>query len=494
LSLYNSVAMLHYHVHGTSSLSTEPIETVIPFPTGPADLTSAIQFPRPSESVQAATSGVNDVSPTSTGMVQQASEDTSTQRSPSSSPPESPARATTRVLPASQPLEEFHAVEKAILASPYILPQDLLLDKPNPSSPKHIQQPSESTDVPSDQTQSSKTKDETTSDSMTSKEEEFFAELKMRGSQGRSLSKPLQKALESSMAMSAFTEINADDADISDNDSLADLVEDYSFRDNEDGDLQSSPFLEHTRPRTPILEDDEELSLYLKSPPPSPQRSFLPQKDEKTSSEMEERMDGQGNDGAEQLKRNTSVQRKGQEYLAQFLARRNPSVTTPLPVHPTTQSASPLLRRRNLRISPTTILLSILVLLSLSANIFLFTKLYEYQTPQTARLDDIMSPGKVGKTFDIFTPTTKWWQLYHLRNDPVEVIPVAVPSRAARISHSWRHVWETGWSDWNDWTGWKGWGGHRRKRIRWRHEERVIDILGQAQIVVYGVLQRVLGL
>jgi len=324
-----------------------------------------------------------------------------------------------------------------------------------------------------------------------SKEEEFFAELKMRGSQGRSRSKPLQKAnMESSMAMSAFTEINADDADISDDDSLADLVEDYSFRDHEDGDLQSSPFLEHTRPRTPILEEDEELSLYLKSPPSSPQRSFLPQKDENPSSEMEQRMDGQGND-VEQLKRNTSVQRKGQEYLAQFLARRNPSVTTPPPIHTPTQSASPLLRRRNLRISPSTILLSILVLLSLSANIFLFTKLYEYQIPQLARLDDIMSPGKVGETFDIFTPTTKWWQLYHLRNDPVEVISVAVPSRAARISHSWRHVWETGWSDWK---GWKGWGGHRRKRIRWRHEERVIDILGQAQIVVYGVLQRVLGL
>lgn len=285
---------------------------------------------------------------------------------------------------------------------------------------------------------------------------------------------------------------------MSDSDSLADLVADYSFHDNNDGNLQSSPFLEYTRPKSPALEEDMDLSTYLKSPPPSPQRSFLTREGGYTSPDGSKDLGGSTvveESGEGDLRRNTSIQRRGQEYLSQFLARRNPSTTrtTNNPSISTSSStASQLAARRKFVISPTTILLGILVLVSLAANIFLFTRLYEYQSPRVPRLEDVMSPGKVGETFDIFTPSTKWWQLYHLKTKPVEVIPIAVPSRATRISYSWRHLWETGWGD--TWVGLKGWGGRRRRRIRWRHEERVINVLGRAQIMIYDVLQRVLGL
>src|SRR5579862_3382863 len=246
LSLYNSVAMLHYHIHGTSSPSTEPTETVSPFQTSATELATAMQI-------------LHGTQPTDTSAtIQKASAMTSTEerpertgvsRSPSTSPPRSPARVPTNVLPAAQPLEEFQAVEKAILASPYILPQDLLPQKTTTTS-QQIQQPR--SDHNEDLSSSSmitmiKVKDGEPSTSMTkSKEEEFFAELKMRGSQGRSRGKagkkkPMEISTES-MEMSAFTEItaaDAADADISDDDSLADLVADYSFRDHDDGELQS---------------------------------------------------------------------------------------------------------------------------------------------------------------------------------------------------------------------------------------------------------------
>jgi hypothetical protein len=492
LSLYNSVAMLHYHIHGTSSPSTQPTETVSPFQTSATELATAMQIlqgPQTTDTAMAVQSTA------ATAKTDERSEATGESRSPSTSPPRSPARVPTNVLPSSQPLEEFQAVEKAILASPYILPQDLLPKKSTTPS-QQIQQPI--ADHNEDLSSSSiitmiKVKEGEPGTSMTkSKEEEFFAELKMRGSQGRSRGKARKKQPETpteSLEMSAFTEItaaDAADADISDDDSLADLVADYSFRDDDDGELQSSPFLEYTRPKSPVL-DEMDLSMYLKSPPSSPQRSFAIRSEENA---MPEDTQVKGTTGGTtwdgDLKRNTSVQRRGQEYLSQFLARRKPSTTTPATTTPSTK----LDRARKYTISlpsPFTILLSVVIILSLAANLFLFTKLYEYQSPRIPRLEDVMSPGKVGETFDIFTPSTKRWQLYHLKNKPVEVVPIAVPSRATRISYNWRQGWETWWK------GYK-WGGQRRRRIRWRHEERVIDVLGRAQIVVYGVLQRLLGL
>jgi hypothetical protein len=55
-----------------------------------------------------------------------------------------------------------------------------------------------------------------------------------------------------------------------------------------------------------------------------------------------------------------------------------------------------------------TLLVYITLILSLLANILLAVKLHSAQSSQR-NLEQIMTPGKVGETFEIFTPEINWW-------------------------------------------------------------------------------------
>src|SRR5271170_5753232 len=189
LSLYTSVALLHYHIHQA------PQTPITPLP----GITAGLGREMPEDVILSSESQ----SPTSS-------------RSHNSSTAGSLPK-TTKVLPADQALEEFIAVEAALTRSPYILPRDML---PTTSGTPHGAGYTTETKEHNMQVEVDKVKIESGEENV--KDEELARQI-------------------------GETE-----------DVLSELVEGYSRDDETDvkslRSVPSSPFIEFTKPRIPVVE------------------------------------------------------------------------------------------------------------------------------------------------------------------------------------------------------------------------------------------------
>jgi hypothetical protein len=318
---------------------------------------------------------------------------------------------TSRLLPADEPLEEFHAIETAFIKSPYVIPDDLLSHKPK--------------------TAASETNETTTAP-------------------------PAESTQEIDMLASDTTDVTLMDG--SDRDSLVELVEGYSF---EQESVKSSPFIDFTSPRVPVLNstpptpspavDDpcNDLTAPPITKPTQPNvgpilsatRKSLDTKNDEAPrvptchfhqampdayAEPASTLTTTPSSEVPTLQRMPSIQRRGQEYLYQFLAKRKSSppttnatpTTTALNANPTTTTAiinpPPQPQPRVLCVSLLTLALWIILVLSLLANIILVAKVYELQIPQSPPPQKVnykpVTPGVAGETLEIFKPQSYWWE------------------------------------------------------------------------------------
>lgn len=407
----------------------------------------------------------------------------------------------TRVLKEDKALEEFIAVEKALTKSPYILPQDVV---------------------------NSSTRNE-------------VVESETRKQETGTILGPANEMEEDLLPEPEVSE--------SERDGLVDLVEGYSRDDDaETQSPQSSPFVEHTKPAKlvdrdlPLSPVPHTLPQTLASPILSPQpmheesdkidpiegvtSGLLDNYTEKsttlqpipvendddqigdptdppldnntiqksTPSQEEERLLATQSEST--VTRMPSIQRRGQEYLAQFLAKQKSKSSTSSSSSSTKpHSAPPHTPERN-RQSLLTVILYIGIFVSLIGNIFLITKVYQLQTDMLSpemRLDKIMKPGRVGETFEIFTSPSSNWRIWMAqKKENVEVESPALPPQVDTVKIQT-------WSISNILSGQPKVDvpentaiGHT---VMEEEEEGMLQtLLGETQIFIYGIVVKILRL
>ena len=342
ISLYTSVALLHYHIHQHAP-RTEYLDTS-ELPS--SEIGSASTTPSPRRVAH--------------------------------------GRRTTTALGGG--LDTFVAVEDAVKRNPYMLPSGIL----------------------------------TREQSM---EELVLQEARRKRS---------QESMMSSMSGRSGEEVSE-----AERDSVVALLEGYSNEESQPitTSPQSSPFIEHSKaaylreedgfqlptsrhqtillpgesqflgPLTPAATVDEDDHLFQST---TTTHDAIPENQNLTPpvTTLEPTSTGTTPPAVTDIKRMPSVQRRGAEYLAQFLAKRKSSPTqTPLPPSQT----QPANKTRNTfdHVSILRLILYFLVLISVIANIFLATQIYGTLKPLDVRLNGVMKPGKVGETFDIFGPSAK---------------------------------------------------------------------------------------
>lgn len=404
LSLYTSVALLHYHIHHTPTTTCE--QTCVPAETSPLPEPNSPSG-SPSRSTSASTSPANSI------------------------------RRTSKVLAQERAMEEFIAVERAIAQSPYILPQDII------PSPKPIK----SVDTVVLENSVGKTDEESKDD----------------------------------------TEVRESEPD-----SLVEILQGYTDQDEISiRSIQSSPVIEHARPVSADVDTHSVISSQIvidvtpqpKPVSPPPTESAKPDEPiEETKPEAIEPLPAPASDTTT-ITRMPSIQRRGQEYLMQFLAKRKsrmPSLQKP-------SSQPTLTTATTTSSSPVLIVLSICVILSLLGNLFLMAKLWEVQTPQTQidRLDYVMKPGIAGETFEIFTnPTTTSWWRRSLNSHSRDALP-ASPKQEHKIEKQWKtEILYPRLS----------FGDRGKREIVRALERRIVDMLGWTKVFVGDVLAKVLRL
>lgn len=347
-------------------------------------------------------------------------------------------------MAAEKALEEFLKVEKAFNESPYVVPEEL---------------------------QPPRTNDENVQPETSVKNEDIRVET---GSVN-------QESHETTVTES-------------ERDTVVELVEGYSVADEVSIPTpQSSPFIEHIKPHVPSIDH---------SPSPSPAASLRhrrstslpPMSRTRTPPTVDEPIEQpiQSDDAQctltvndTTITRMPSIQRRGQEYLSQFLANRKSQNRLPQ-TKPSTQP-TPIPKTRP---SPLLLILYVCVFLSFLGNIILVTKIYQLQYTQSweTRLDTLMSPGKVGETFEIFTtPSSNWWtwKKSKVTEKETEELP-ASPPRVHKIqSHKWAiaTIWE------------------RRPIVEMAEESKVesnidgglMDLIGRTREFINGIWKRVFG-
>ena len=368
LSLYTSVALLHYHIH------------------------QAPQTGSMAATLQGGGSAARGDEMTEEAVLSSGSSSNSSARSRNSSVLGSPAR-TTRVLPAEQALEEFIAVERALTRSPYILPGDML--------------PSTRNDVNDGKG-----------------EENAKVELdKVKIETAEEEKKVGDKELELPVASGETYE-----------DAVSELVDEYSRQDDTDvkslRSVPSSPFIEFTTPRIPVPE-----SLPATPSPSQPlHESTLSSTTvaaaeplatnisvEESSHETTEQNLTLPLDQTTSITRMPSIQRRGKEYLEQYIAKRTntpnkKSAKTTKPAIPTTGPA----------VSPMTVFFSIFITLSVVTNIILTTIILRNPAIYSRLMNPV--PVQVEEISPIVNEpvTTNWWW----RNEEKEVTsPVPTSTR-----------------------------------------------------------------
>jgi hypothetical protein len=424
LSLYSSVALLHYHIHHNAGpLPSDNLESLVSNPTEIVSTASTAHSPFAS-------------------------------RSPSI-PSSPPIPRSTRVLPAQQALEEFKAVENALTKSPYIIPQDLLPRGSGKSAP----QANTRSDI-----------------------------VIPTSSLGESVSR----------VVDAVDEVSNSDG--SDGDELAKFVEGYSFEEESRSDRESilsSPFIECTRPSVPVEDedalepissDDNLISTSAQSCrlPASSKTADCQQDDLHPSSTLENQIPFE-TPTREPLTRMPSIQRRGQEYLAQFMAKRKRSTPTAKASQSPSSPSPPANRRTTytFSISPLILVLCLLLLLSFVTNLFLITRLYQIPNTTPLSLDTLMKPGRVGETFDIFTtPSTNWWT--RRPKDPDLHIPAPPPTRTTPL-----HVPKVEWKIFRKER--LSFGRSGKRRVLKNIERNLELLLGRSKIFIQGAWARALG-
>jgi hypothetical protein len=419
LSLYSSVALLHYHIHHNAGpLPSDTIESLVSNPTEIVSTASASHSPIAS-------------------------------RSPSI-PSSPPILRSTRVLPAQQALEEFKAVENALTKSPYIIPQDLLPRGRGKLAPQDTSR----SDI-----------------------------VMLTPSTGESVTGVVD------------TVGDTGNSDGSDGDELAELVEGYSFEEERRSESTlSSPFIECTRPTVPVEEED------TLEPISSDDNHNSTSAQSRRSTANSKTVDCQHDDlhpssaletptpfetpTREPLNRMPSIQRRGQEYLAQFMAKRKRSPPTAKP----SQTPSPPVSSRTTHtftISPLILILCLLLLLSLVTNFFLITRLYQIQNTPPLNLDTVMKPGRVGETFDIFTtPSSNWWA--GRPKDPDIHVPAPPPTRTTPL-----YVPKVEWNLFRKER--LSFGRSGKRRVLKKIERNVELLLGRSKLFIQGALAKAFG-
>jgi hypothetical protein len=305
LSLYTSVALLHYHIHHHGPLSEVGIPPEI------ETLSSGTTSPSSSRNTRSAPN-----SPGSTRV--------------------------SRVVSPDCGLEEFLAVKRALQTSPFVVPSEL-----NPTN--------------SENRMENQATDDIRSIGKEKEEECMVCYLSM------------EKPPEDSLPTEPEVTLEVSEAE---RDSVVELVEGYSTIESDIGDMrsaQSSPFIDNPNSIPRILEPVESPSFTCEPLGPIDAKTESQQINEQHEIKKEENnelpptAEDQSLSANVQVSRVPSLQRRGQEYLSQFLAKRN--LQEPQP-----EQRPPTPPRPSHRFSPF-ILLYLLVVLSVVANIIFLMQL-----------------------------------------------------------------------------------------------------------------------
>jgi hypothetical protein len=374
LSLYTSVALLHYHIHQA------PQTPVTPLP----GLTAAVVGREMTED----------------GILSSESQSPVSSRSRTSSTGNSPPK-TTKVLPADQALEEFIAVEAALTRSPYILPRDML---PTTSGVPH--------------------------GVGTTKVEDAGVELDKVKNEASDQEEKVRTDEELARQIEETEDV------------LSELVEGYSLDD--EGDVKSlrsvpsSPFIEFTTPRIPVVESRPVTASSSQRLHESISTNTTTETEPITNSTTTEEPKQETNeqsltvpsDETTAITRMPSIQRRGKEYLEQFLAKRTRKSTK-------TPSTKP--NKPTNTIPPMTIFLSLCIALSLLTNIILITVVLRNQTPFPPS-EAFLKPARIDDTFEIFTPseaTSQWWKWGPWGEKVVTTVPASTQIVRKGKRESW---------------------------------------------------------
>jgi hypothetical protein len=203
---------------------------------------------------------------------------------------------------------------------------------------------------------------------------------------------------------------------------------------------------------------------------------------------MEEHRLGAGN-GEVSVTRASSIQRRGAEYLSQFLARRKNS-SQPAPKHRTTQ---PTPRMISFPVIP--MILTLLLILSVAMNAVFFLKVTQLQRQQrqhTVNLESVMMPGRVGETFDIFTtPPRQWWTF--LRPATPSPPPSPAYQTPTPTFPQYRHRGRTTGRWWKKFEGRLSFGRGAKREMARKFEEGVWKVWGKGRGLIGGILERIWG-
>ena len=320
-------------------------------------------------------------------------------------------------------LEEFEAVEKALQKSPYVIPHDLYLMKMKAEEFQNGR--NEATDA----TQQS----DLYHDSESPIKEETDVNHDEKG-------KGVERVQEDQMAEDVIHPQETQTPEMEESSilggsewslfepppaDLEEIVEGYS-RSEEVNTAASSPFVKHTQNRPTNPESETNMPIE-ETPVPETEMRDTEEPPEMQLSDATTLLVPSETGTA--LSRMSSIQRRGQEYLQYFIERRRQRTAIEEPPQAITDTLPPTIiispqppmldtsRRRRRKqgpsTSPITIFLILLLSLSLIGNITQWRKIKQEKALRDDIWDEIMTPGKVGETFEIFTSPSKtrwnWW-------------------------------------------------------------------------------------
>ena len=386
----------------------------------------------------------------SVGMLGWPGRDESVGISGSMSPPRQSSMEVEKVL------KNFEEVEKALQKSPYIIPQDLYLNQGRVESQTKTMEENLEEDL------------ENVRDQVVEEQEEVASGTDNKDD-GNDLTEALRE-LEEQLGLEDIPdtglrgENTLDESDLlggsqwsmvnQDQAPLDEIMENYSGGE-EVNTAASSPFVERTKVETEELEADPPPSFSIQPTPPESRletRNDEPD-NEKSESEEDPLLSSTAllTPVAEpKISRMSSIQRRGQEYLNMFLARRQRHIQereteteaeATVPTFALTSAPSfDFVEPPRRRIWPVTIILTILLTLSLVLNVFQWREYTLLRTAKEDRWEEIMTPGKVGETFEIFTTPSRpsswdWWNGIRERNELI--LPTQIP-QSLSLPEEWK--------------------------------------------------------
>jgi hypothetical protein len=365
------------------------------------------------------------------------------------------------VLEVERVLRDFEHVEKALQKSPYIIPQDLYFlnqqNRENPPAAQEIENTNEDVETNEEEDPVPRVIEEglTEIQNAESAETEVPQASEEEAVKGEDVINTEEKAEDGPQQQPDFLEESQWSLVGQSQIDLAEIVANYSVPEDVNT-ATSSPFVEHVKSRSKDLDADPPPSFKLR---PSPATSSNGDVNE---TQLETPLP---NDSMEvtdlnlltvtepKLSRMSSLQRRGQDYLNSFLARRQRRLAQDLvksePATPSFALVSApsfdFVEPRR-KVSPVTIILVIFLLLSMIMNVVQWRENKLLKVPKEDILDEIMTPGRVGETFDIFTTpsTSSSWDLWSNRNAGADIFVSSEASLLNWGDKAWRGYWKFG--------------------------------------------------